>query len=191
MQINDFITLNKDTQGLLKNSVGVIEEIINENVFKIFFIGSRIELLLSNDDITFLDIEKTGKPFKFKVCNVCHILKEDYVDFEINQTDAQGRKTTRPSCRNCRLGIDGVKLLGIEKKRMMKIKPNKFFVCPICEKGSIPDITANLVIDHNHDNGTAREWLCDSCNTGLGRFKDNVELLEKAINYLKKYNQNN
>lgn len=74
---------------------------------------------------------------------------------------------------------------------MMKIKPNKFFVCPICEKGSIPDITANLVIDHNHDNGTAREWLCDSCNTGLGRFKDNVELLEKAINYLKKYNQNN
>lgn len=190
MQINDFITLNTDTQGLLKNSVGVIEEVVNENVFKIFFIGSRIELILYSNDVTFLDIKKTGKPFKFKVCNVCHILKEDFVDFEINQTDAQGRKTTRPSCRNCRTGIDGVKLLGVEKKRMMKIKPNKFFVCPICEKGSIPDITANLVIDHNHDNGAARDWLCDSCNTGLGRFKDNVELLEKAINYLKKYNQN-
>lgn len=191
MQVNDFITLNYDNQGLLKNSVGVIEEVIDENMFKIFFIGNRVELILSDEDITFLDIEKTGKPHKFKVCNVCHILKEDYVDFEINQTDAQGRKTTRPSCRNCRVGIDGVKLLSAEKKRMMKVKPNKFFVCPICEKGSIPDITANLVIDHNHDNGTAREWLCDSCNTGLGRFKDNVELLEKAINYLKKYNQNN
>jgi hypothetical protein len=190
MEINDFIILNEDSHGLLKNSVGVIEEVINEDEFKIFFIAKRAELILSNIEITFLDIKETGKPFKYKVCNVCHILKEDYVDFEINQTDAQGRKTTRPSCRNCRLGIDGVKLLGAEKKKMMKIKPNKFFVCPICEKGSIPDITANLVIDHNHENGIAREWLCDSCNTGLGRFKDNVELLERAINYLKKYNQN-
>lgn len=191
MQTNDFITLNKDSQGLFKNSVGVIEEIISANECKIFFIANRVELILSINEITFLDIKKTGKPFPFKVCNVCHILKEDYVDFEINQTDAQGRKTTRPSCRNCRLGIDGVKLLSTEKKKMLKIKPNKFFVCPICEKGSIPYITANFVIDHNHDNGTARDWLCDSCNTGLGRFKDNIELLEKAINYLKKYNQNN
>jgi hypothetical protein len=117
MQINDFITVNNDSHGLFKNSVGVIEEIISENEFKIFFIANRVELILSINEITFLDIKKTGKPFQFKVCNVCHILKEDYVDFEINQTDAQGRKTTRPSCRNCRLGIDGVKLLSTKRKR--------------------------------------------------------------------------
>ena len=45
------------------------------------------------------DIKKTGKPFEYKVCNVCHILKKDIEDFDINQTDAQGRKTTRPSCK--------------------------------------------------------------------------------------------
>ncbi|WP_230380692.1 endonuclease domain-containing protein [Helicobacter pylori] len=41
--------------------------------------------------------------------------------------------------------------------------------------------------DHNHDTGQGREWICDSCNTGLGRFKDNPKFLEKVIEYLKKY----
>ncbi len=70
---------------------------------------------------------------------------------------------------------------------MLESKPEKYFECPICGKGSIPGITANLVIDHDHETGKARDWLCDSCNTGLGRFKDKIELLEIAIEYLKKH----
>jgi hypothetical protein len=191
LKVNDFITITENVEGVVKNSVGVIEEVIGTNRYKVFFVGLRKEIVLESNKLSLLDISKTGKPHEYKICNVCHILKKDFEDFEINQTDAQGRKTTRPSCRDCRVGIDGVKLLSSEKKRMNQVKPQKFFVCPICEKGSIPDVTANLVIDHNHDNGKAREWLCDSCNTGLGRFKDNEALLEKAIRYLKKYNQNN
>lgn len=189
--VNDFVIFFGTSDLIEINSVGVVENIIDENVLKIFFVGKRLELEISTEEVALLDITKTGKPFEMKICNVCHILKKDYVDFEINQTDAQGRKTTRPSCRNCRIDIDGVKLLTSERRRMLEIKPNKFFVCPICEKGSIPDITANLVIDHNHDNGIAREWLCDSCNTGLGRFKDDISALNKAIKYLEKHIQNN
>lgn len=185
--VNDFVFLNESINGIEINSVGVVEEVLPNDEYKVFFIGKRIEINVSESIVTFLDITKTGKPHKYKICNICHILKEDFVDFEINQTDAQGRKTTRPSCRICRSGIDGVTLLSREKKRMLASKPTKFFVCPICKKGSIPDVTANLVIDHNHDTGIAREWLCDSCNTGLGRFKDNILLLEEAIQYLKKH----
>ncbi|WP_233704578.1 endonuclease domain-containing protein [Helicobacter bizzozeronii] len=29
--------------------------------------------------------------------------------------------------------------------------------------------------------------MCDSCNTGLGRFKDNPKFLEKVIEYLKRH----
>ncbi|MDD6162863.1 MAG: endonuclease domain-containing protein [Campylobacteraceae bacterium] len=29
--------------------------------------------------------------------------------------------------------------------------------------------------------------MCDSCNTGLGRFKDSADFLQKVIDYLKKY----
>lgn len=40
-------------------------------------------------------------------------------------------------------------------------------------------------IDHDHDTGKARGTLCRGCNAGLGCFKDSVENLEKAIEYLK------
>lgn len=42
-----------------------------------------------------------------------------------------------------------------------------------------------LSVDHNHKTNKIRGLLCDNCNNGLGRFKDSVELLLKAIKYLK------
>lgn len=187
LEIYDYIIINDKYRDIEPNSVGVIEEVLVNNKYKVFFIGTRKEYILSEDNISFLDLSKTGKPYEYKVCNICHILKKDFIDFEINQTDAKGRKTTRPSCRSCRALIDGKSLLRSERLRMNKEKPKKFFVCPICNKGCIPDVTANLVIDHCHETGFARQWICDSCNTGLGRFKDDVDYLERAIAYLKKY----
>jgi len=44
-----------------------------------------------------------------------------------------------------------------------------------------------LAIDHCHDSGKIRGLLCHGCNTGLGKFKDNINLLESAIQYLKQH----
>ncbi len=41
-----------------------------------------------------------------------------------------------------------------------------------------------LVVDHNHTTGEVRGLLCNSCNTGLGMFKENTEALMNAISYL-------
>ncbi|MBF0211528.1 MAG: endonuclease, partial [Desulfamplus sp.] len=108
-------------------------------------------------------------------------------EFDINQTDAKGRKTTRPTCKECRVAIDGKSLKPEEKRRLTAIKPKEIFTCPICQKTSIVGITAKIVIDHDHKTGVAREWICDSCNTGLGRFKDDPKLIQRVIDYLKKY----
>lgn len=62
-------------------------------------------------------------------------------------------------------------------KNLILIQNNK---CKICSKES------KLVIDHNHTNGKIRGLLCDSCNKGLGFFKDKIESLSSAINYLNK-----
>ena len=112
--------------------------------------------------------------------------------FDKNQRDAQQRSTTRPSCKICRQEIDGVKLTAQERRKMeTKRPPDKtIFVCPICEKRTIVGITANIVRDHDHRTGKGREWICDSCNTGLGRFKDDIVLLEKVISYLKRFETN-
>jgi len=45
----------------------------------------------------------------------------------------------------------------------------------------------SLVMDHNHENEKFRGMLCSHCNRGLGNFKDNIEILEQAILYLKKH----
>lgn len=71
-----------------------------------------------------------------------------------------------------------------EKQERLKNQNNK---CALCEE-NFDFIKKNSIhIDHCHKTNIVRGILCNNCNSGLGRFKDNIELLEKAILYLKKY----
>tara|TARA_B110000211_G_C14040063_1_gene536362 strand:- start:1400 stop:1552 length:153 start_codon:yes stop_codon:yes gene_type:complete len=45
---------------------------------------------------------------------------------------------------------------------------------------------SKIVLDHDHSTGEVRGWLCESCNTGIGRFDDDPQIVQKAINWLKK-----
>lgn len=54
--------------------------------------------------------------------------------------------------------------------------------CAICNRIS----ESVLHVDHDHESGKIRGLLCGSCNRGLGSLGDSIELLEKAISYLKK-----
>ncbi|TAE18925.1 MAG: endonuclease [Bacteroidetes bacterium] len=187
-KINDFVISITEIEHIEKRSVGLIEDIVGERCV-VFFIGKKQRIETHEENLTFLDVKKTGKPYNVKICNICHILKDEN-EFDINQTDAKGRKTTRPSCKICRIDIDGASLITEDAKKMNQAKPQNLFVCPICEKMSIVDVTANIVKDHDHQTGKGREWICDSCNTGLGRFKDDITLLQKAIAYIQKHSKN-
>lgn len=55
--------------------------------------------------------------------------------------------------------------------------------CRICNTHQ-DDLTRRLAVDHCHETGKVRGLLCAPCNTALGNFKDNTELLNNAINYL-------
>jgi len=185
--VGSYVVAVKNIVDIQKWSVGLVKSISGKEV-GVFFIGANKSIKIDCGNIAYLDIKKTGKPYTKKICNICHILK-DMREFDINQTDAKGRKTTRPSCRICRVAIDGEHLKSTEKRRLATIKPKDVFKCPICGKISIVGVTANLVIDHDHARGMGREWICDSCNTGLGRFKDDPKLLRKAIVYLRKHSR--
>lgn len=49
--------------------------------------------------------------------------------------------------------------------------------CELCGGVSVRE----LHMDHNHLTGKIRGFLCHSCNLGLGLFKDNVDVLTRAI----------
>jgi hypothetical protein len=59
--------------------------------------------------------------------------------------------------------------------------------CAICRKHQ-SQLNVSLAVDHDHANGNIRGLLCFNCNSGLGRFKDNTDLLINAIKYLTRGN---
>ncbi len=186
IKAGNYVVATGNINGILKRSVGLVAEVSRKGI-TVYFIGENKTVDTDSSHVAYLDIEKTGKPHKKKICNICHLLKDRLVEFAINQTDAKGRKTTRPSCKECRIDIDGKALTTKERKRLMVIKPKDIYTCPLCEKTSIAGVTAKFVIDHDHKTGAGREWICDSCNTGLGRFKEDPVLIQRLIDYIKKY----
>jgi hypothetical protein len=57
--------------------------------------------------------------------------------------------------------------------------------CAIC---GVPQskLKKSLYIDHCHITGKVRGLLCYGCNTILGYSKDSIEMLDKAIEYIKR-----
>src|SRR5271155_5623660 len=57
-------------------------------------------------------------------------------------------------------------------------------LCELCGQPPRTGRWKTLHLDHCHMTGVFRGWICNSCNTGLGCFRDNVILLRKAAEYL-------
>lgn len=54
-------------------------------------------------------------------------------------------------------------------------------LCKIC--GRLPD-QRGLVVDHNHETGEVRGLLCNSCNSAIGHFQEDVGRMRAAVAYL-------
>lgn len=55
------------------------------------------------------------------------------------------------------------------------------FQCAIC-LDPIGEETCRM--DHNHQTTQRRGLLCHHCNVGIGHFREDVEILKRAITYL-------
>jgi hypothetical protein len=69
--------------------------------------------------------------------------------------------------------------------RKITPKPSADHVCNICEMSY-----DTYHLDHDWKTDEFRGWLCTGCNTALGRFNDDVNMLKKAANYLMRTGSN-
>lgn len=84
------------------------------------------------------------------------------------------------------------RLYGITSHEYAEMMAKQGGVCAIClhpetRKSRTEGQVCRLAVDHCHSTGTIRQLLCHSCNTGIGKFQDSIELMKAAIQYLEKH----
>ena len=127
-----------------------------------------------------------------RICMVCHENKPINAFRVINGH----RKHT---CRNClnahrrkqyTRGETGPKIVarklireyGITIEEYEELAAYQNHVCAICKQ--LCKTGNRLSVDHCHTTGRIRGLLCSNCNTGIGQFNDDPELLRCAADYI-------
>lgn len=73
---------------------------------------------------------------------------------------------------------------GINEEQYFEMLAAQHHQCKICGK-PVDQNGKRFAVDHCHTTGKIRSLLCHNCNVGLGNFNDNIEIMMKAIEYLK------
>ena len=100
----------------------------------------------------------------------------------------------KPVCKGCRVDQRDPQAMrqkelrrkyrkyGITEELYLGMLQSQEYRCKIC-RTSEPGVKG-WQIDHCHSSNIVRGLLCHHCNTGLGSFQDDVEILKAAIEYL-------
>ena len=118
-------------------------------------------------------------------CNDCGIVQP------VDNFQQMAAGEIKRKCNTCKRNQSGL----VRHLKTLHPYPDEAYCCPICSrdikelgrKGQIR--LQSWVLDHCHDTETFRGWVCSNCNTGLGAFKDDIDKVGKAYDYLKSHLQ--
>jgi len=130
---------------------------------------------------------------KCSKCNADKVINDFYIDKRNNLPRSECKSCQNERNRQWRANnkdknkqINIKNQLSFKLKNIYKITEEKLdeFVKFSDGRCSICLLKTKLYIDHDHITGKVRGLLCNSCNLGLGKFKDDVAILKNAIKYL-------
>jgi len=100
---------------------------------------------------------------------------------EIKEKQNVYRKTSRGKESQRKSHIKYRYNLTVEEYNQLLLKQNS--VCALCLNPEQISGTV-LCVDHCHSTGKVRGLLCRMCNSALGKFKDDKDILKRAVEYL-------
>lgn len=116
----------------------------------------------------FLPVSKSGRGFSY--CKKCCSIKRKQDWISNKEKIAQSNKYSFMKQK-----------YGLNKESYEVLLKSQNGKCDICK------IKNPEAVDHCHKTGETRGLLCRSCNTALGMFKDDIDILNNVIIYLKKH----
>jgi hypothetical protein len=81
------------------------------------------------------------------------------------------------------------KKYGISYDEYEKMVDEQGNVCYICNRPEPQERNEHLAVDHNHKTGKVRGLLCSRCNRVIGLLEEDLQLIEKLKNYIKKHKE--
>jgi hypothetical protein len=119
---------------------------------------------------------------KHGVCSICKACQRAInCNFRKKNSDKIKKLRDRCNWRDIK-NVDGSSFMRRDFDILFAQQGGKCWIClsdKSGKKGWIPD--------HDHNTGFIRGILCNSCNLGLGLFKDKVGSFRRAIDYLERY----
>lgn len=152
----------------------------NQHTRKIFFDGVSKECIkwgqIKSLSEFHKDTNKYGSAYYCKVCAIENSRKYHHRRIKEDPTYKEAK-------RNGWLKLAH----GISLKQYREKLASQNHECAIC-RIKLSDSGQLTHLDHDHKTGKLRDFLCTNCNRGLGHFKDNVNFLQTAIDYLNFHN---
>ena len=119
-----------------------------------------------------------------KQCRSCGVEKKNS-EFHKNQS----------RCKPCKSEIDRkyyendrsnyyIRTYGISLSDFNAMFEEQEGCCAVCGTHQL-QLKTRLCVDHDHATGKVRGLLCNSCNTALGKLKDNYDIAYRAADYLR------
>ena len=146
-----------------------------------------------------------AKKFAKKQAKVNALPKEEYIKYR----DEQNRRVKEDRAANPQMYRDWENRCREKKKEHYQLReiekrygmtPGQYdqmliaqnYKCEICKKEetrasrTVGEIS-RLCVDHCHSTGKIRSLLCHDCNTGIGKFKESIEIIDAVRNYLERH----
>ncbi len=151
-----------------------------------------------------MNMMRQDECMKERLCAKCKTTKP-ISDFYTMKKTAKRKQYYQAYCRQChrdevkewrRNNVDYCRSrnfhrrygLTMDKYKAMSASQND--LCAICGNGEtrkFRGMTRVLSVDHHHGTKAIRGLLCNNCNAMIGYAKDDIQILESAITYIKSH----